>query len=150
MAADFHRNARPQGVLSPSMKDSPTQKAAHYRERAAQLREMAATAPTDGDLKDKLLTCEPIRPPSRARPQINSFGARLAGGLVGVKMAAASTITMQVAVLLPATSAAAYSIASVTGSSKEGRQYRVDRKPRPNAQVPRAKRCSDHLLHSRK
>ena len=55
MAADFHRNARSQRVLSPCMKDSPTQKAEHYRERAAQLREMAATAPTDGDQKDKLL-----------------------------------------------------------------------------------------------
>jgi hypothetical protein len=37
------------------MKDSPTQKAEHYQERAVQLREMAATAPPDGDLKDKLL-----------------------------------------------------------------------------------------------
>jgi len=55
MAADFHRNARPQRILSLGMKDSPTQKAEQYRERATQLREMAATAPTDGDLKDKLL-----------------------------------------------------------------------------------------------
>jgi len=37
------------------MKDSQKQKAEHYRERATQLREMATTAPTDGDLKDKLL-----------------------------------------------------------------------------------------------
>jgi hypothetical protein len=37
------------------VKDSQKQKAEHYRERAAQLREMATAAPNDGDLKDKLL-----------------------------------------------------------------------------------------------
>jgi hypothetical protein len=64
-------------------------------------------------------------------------------------VAVASTITVPVAVL-PAPSLATYQIASVTGSLKEGRLYRVDQKPRPNPQVPRVRARIDHLLHSRK
>jgi len=83
MAADFHRNAHPQRVLSPFMKDSQKQKAEHYRERATQRREMAATAPTDGDLKDKLLDLASQYDRLAERASSNEFltarGSRAAG-----------------------------------------------------------------------
>jgi len=54
MAADFHRNARPRGIIAQYERRAKA-KGRALSGTAAQLREMAATAPTGSDLKDKLL-----------------------------------------------------------------------------------------------